>query len=150
MKTAKLVVLAALILPAAAIAAAPDVVIKQRQDNFKAMGKAMKGTMDEFKLPSPNPAAIKANADALAAAAARVKGYFPKGTGPETGIKTEALPVIWARPADFKGANAKLLAAVRGFQAAANTGDLRKMQAAAGAVGGTCKGCHDTFRKPRS
>jgi cytochrome c556 len=58
--------------------------------------------------------------------------------------------VIWQKPAEFKAANDKFLAAVKGFQAAAATNDLAKMQAAAGALGGTCKGCHDTFRKPRS
>ncbi|MBC2666859.1 cytochrome c [Novosphingobium flavum] len=153
MKTVKLAAIAALILPATAmvaIAAAPADVIKARQDNFKIMGKAMKGTMDEFKLPSPNPAVVKANANALAAAAVKVKGGFPKGTGAETGVKTDALPVIWQKPADFKAADAKMAAAAKAFQAAANTGDLAKMQAAAGAVGQTCKGCHDTFRKPRS
>lgn len=153
MKTAKIAALAALILPATAmvaVAAAPSATIQQRQENFKAMGKAMKGTMDEFKLPSPNPATIKANANALAAAAGKVKGHFPKGTGPEAGVKTDALPVIWEKQAEFKAADAKLVAAAKAFQAAANTGDLGKMQAAAGAVGGTCKGCHDTFRKPRT
>lgn len=153
MNIAKTAALAALILPATAmvaVAAAPSAVIQQRQENFKAMGKAMKGTMDEFKMPSPNPVTIKANANALAAAAGKVKGYFPKGTGAEAGVKTEALPVIWAKPADFKAADAKLVAAARAFQVAANSGDFGKMQAAAGAVGGTCKGCHDTFRKPRS
>jgi cytochrome c556 len=153
MKTAKIAALAALILPATAmvaVAAAPADVIKARQDNFKAMGKAMKTTMDEFKLPSPNPAVIKAQANALAAAATKVKGHFPKGTGAESGAKTDALPIIWQKPADFKAADAKLVAAAKGFQAAAATNDLGKMQAAAGTVGGTCKGCHDTFRKPRS
>jgi len=153
MKTAKIATLAALILPATAMvatAAAPRDAIKQRHKNFEAMGKAMKGTMDEFKLPAPNPAKIRANADALAAAALKVEAGFPAGTGPESGLKTEALPAIWQKPADFKAASDKLVAATRGFQAAAATGDLARMQAAVGTVGGTCKGCHDSFRKHRS
>jgi cytochrome c556 len=149
MKFTKLALLGALVVPAVAYAAPADV-IKQREDNFKAIGKAMKTTMDEFKMPSPNPAVIKAQAAALTGPASKVGGLFPKGTGPESGVKTDALPVIWQKPAEFKAANDKFLAAVKGFQAAAATNDLAKMQAAAGALGGTCKGCHDTFRKPRS
>lgn len=152
MKTVKLAALAALILPATAmvaVAAAPGAVIQKRQENFKAMGKAMKAISDEFKLPSPNPAVIKANANTLAAAAAKVKGHFPKGTGPESGVKTDALPVIWQKQAEFKAADAKAVAATKALVAAANSGDLARMQAAVGPVGGTCKGCHDTFRKPR-
>jgi cytochrome c556 len=149
MKFTKLAVLGALVLPAVAFAAPADV-IKQREDNFTAMGKAMKATMDEFKLPSPDVAVIKAQAAAMAGPASKVAGMFPKGTGPEAGVKTDALPIIWQKPADFKAANDKMLGAVKGFQAAAATNDLAKMQAAAGALGGTCKGCHDTFRKPRT
>lgn len=144
--------LAALLLPAAVMAgaAATSPVYKLRHDNFEAMGRAMKGTFDEFKKATPSIPVIQANANALAAAAVKVKGQFPKGTGPQPGVKTEALPAIWERPADFAAAADRLVGATRGLQAAAATGDLAKIQPAAGAVGGSCKNCHDTFRKPKS
>jgi len=149
--------IAALLLPAAALAvpalvqaAKPSPVFKLRHDNFEAMGRAMKGTFDEFKKPTPSVAVIQANAKVLAGAAIKVKGYFPKGTGPESGQKTEALPAIWERPADFTAAADRLVNATKAFQLAAATGDLTKIQPAAGAVGGSCKNCHDSFRKPKS
>ncbi|HET9630456.1 MAG TPA: cytochrome c [Novosphingobium sp.] len=144
--------LAALLLPAAVMAgaAATSPVYKLRHDNFEAMGRAMKGTFDEFKKATPSIPVIQANANALAAAAVKVKGHFPKGTGPRPGVKTEALPAIWERPADFAAAADRLVGATRGLQAAAATGDLARIQPAAGAVGGSCKNCHDTFRKPKS
>ena len=149
--------LAALLLPAAALslpalvnAAAPNPVFKLRHQNFEGMGKAMKGTFDEFKRPAPSLAVFKANADVLAGAAAKVKGHFPKGTGPESGVKTEALPAIWERPADFSAAADRLVGATKGLQAAVATGDLAKIQPAAMAVGGSCKNCHDSFRKPKT
>lgn len=149
--------LAALLLPAAALtvpalvnAAAPHPAYKARHQNFEAMGKAMKSTFDEFKRPAPNLAVFKANADALAVAAAKVKGHFPKGTGPRPGVKTEALPAIWERPADFAAAADRLVGATHGYQAAVATGDLARIQQAAGAVGGSCKNCHDSFRKPKA
>jgi len=144
--------LAALLLPAAGLvtAAVPHPAYKARHDNFEAMGKAMKATFDEFKRPAPNLAVFKASAAALVTASPRVKGLFPKGTGPAPGIKTEALPVIWERPADFSAAADRLVAATTAYQAAVATGDLGAIQKAAGAVGASCKNCHDTFRKPKS
>lgn len=149
--------LAALLLPAAALAvpalveaAKPSPVFKLRHDNFEAMGRAMKGTFDEFKKPAPSIPVIRANANVLAAAALKVKGHFPKGTGPESGRKTEALPAIWERPADFAAAADRLVGATKAFQLAAATGDLAKIQPAAGAVGASCKNCHESFRKPKS
>jgi len=149
--------LAALLLPAAALAlpalveaAKPSPVFKLRHDNFEAMGRAMKGTFDEFKKPAPSIPVIQANANALAAAAVKVKGHFPKGTGPEAGVKTEALPAIWERPADFAAAADRLVNATKAFQLAAATGDLARIQPAAMAVGGSCKNCHDSFRKAKT
>ena len=153
MINARTLALAALLLPASAMvatAAAPNPAFKARHDNFEAMGRAMKGTFDEFKKPAPDLAAIRANAAVLAKAAPKVKGYFPKGTGPEAGVKTEALPAIWEKPADFAAAADRLVGATKALQAAAATGDLGQIKAAAGGVGGACKNCHDTFRKPKT
>ncbi|MBU3994001.1 MAG: cytochrome c [Alphaproteobacteria bacterium] len=152
MQFSKLAVCAALLLPATAmvaVAAAPHPAFKLRHDNFEAMGRAMKSTFDQFKKPTPNLATIRKNANVLAAAATKVKGHFPVGTGPEAGVKTEALAAIWARPADFAAATDRLVDTTKGLQAAAAGTDLAKIQAAAGAVGGSCKNCHDSFRKPR-
>jgi len=151
-KLAKAAALAAIVLPATAViatAAGPNPAFKLRHDNFEAMGRAMKGIGDELKKPTANVAVIQKNAATLAAAAPKVKGYFPKGTGPEAGVKTEALPAIWQRPADFNAAADRLVGATRNLQVAAATGDLAKIQPAVGAVGQSCKGCHDNFRKPR-
>ncbi|MEP7222865.1 MAG: cytochrome c [Novosphingobium sp.] len=131
-------------------AAVVNPVFQQRQDNFKGLGKAMKGVMDEFKKPAPDMAVIKANANVLAASASKVARQFPKGTGPEAGVKADALPAIWEKPADFKLAASRLVAATRDFKSASATGDIAKVRVAMGAVGQACKGCHDNFRKPRS
>jgi cytochrome c556 len=37
-------------------------------------------------------------------------------------------------------------AAAKGFKAAADTGDLAAAGKAMGALGGTCKGCHEKFK----
>lgn len=150
MKSAKIALFAALTLPmaAAAVAAGPNV-YKARHSNFEAMGRAMKGTADQFKSGAPSLAVIRANAAVLGTAAPKVAGYFPKGSGVEGNPKSEALPAIWQKPADFAAANTKLVDATKAYQAAVASGNLDQIKAAFGNVGGACKGCHENFRKPR-
>lgn len=150
-KTHLIAAAAAILLPATAVLAAnPADTIKARQENFKAMGKAMKAIGDELKSPTPNLAVISAGAKDLNSAAVNVGKFFPKGTGVESGQKTDALPAIWAKPADFNAANGKLVGASKALLAASASGNIDQVKASVGGVGGSCKGCHDNFRKPRS
>jgi cytochrome c556 len=127
-------------------AASPTQKIAARQANFKVMGKSFKAIMDEMKKPTPDMALIKTSAGALQKASTHVADFFPKGTGPETGVKTHALPVIWERGADFRAAAGKLTAATAAMNSAAKSGDIAQVKAAFPGVGGSCKGCHDTFK----
>lgn len=112
MKKLCVVAVAAILMPAmTALAAGQNPVFKQRHDNFEMMGKALKGVFDEFKKPSADIAALRANAKILARAAPKVGKHFPKGTGPEAGVKTDALPAIWEKPAEFKAATERLVSA---------------------------------------
>lgn len=137
--------LAILFVPAAA-AANSAATIEARQANFKAIGRANKAIQDELKKPRPSIAVIRTNAASLERASQQIPRGFPAGTGPEAGVKTEALPAIWRDPAGFSEAAARNLAAVRALRVAADGGDLAGVRAAAGNVGPTCKGCHDQFR----
>lgn len=148
MKLSSSLLLLAAFVPAIALAAGPNV-YKVRHDNFEAMGRAMKATGDQFKSGNPDLAVIRNSAATLAAAAPRVAGHFPKGSGTAGNPKSEALPAIWQKPAEFAAANARLVDAAKGFQSAAAGGNLDQIKAAFGALGGSCKGCHDNFRKPR-
>ncbi len=134
-------------LGSAAIAASATDTITARQANFKQIGKGMKAVMGELKSDTPSVDAIKAGADAIDAAAPKVAGFFPKGTGPEAGIKTGALPEIWAKNAEFKADAGKLVDAAHAFKAAADSGDMARIKPAAMALGAACKGCHETFRQ---
>lgn len=150
MKKLHVIAASLMVLPAmTAFAADKHPAFKLRHDNFEIMGKAMKGIFDQFKKPAANLATIRANAAILSQSAKKVGGHFPKGTGPGAGVKTEALPAIWEKPAEFKAATDRLVNTAAGLQAASASGDMAKIQAAAGAVGGSCKGCHDSFRKPK-
>ena len=62
---------------------------------------------------------------------------------------TRALPAIWENQADLGAKWSALGEAAKGLQAAAGT-DAAAIGAALGAVGGTCKACHDAYRAPES
>jgi len=61
--------------------------------------------------------------------------------------ETKAKPEIWKEKARFDETAHKLQDDVAKLNAAAKTGNADQIKAAVGAVGQTCKSCHDTFRK---
>ncbi len=130
----------------AAAAMTPGDTIFARQANFKQLGRGFKAIADELRKPAPSVDVVRATVPTIGVAAGKVANYFPRGTGAEAGTKTAALPAIWERNPEFQAADLRLLTAVRNLQTSAASGDLDRIKAATGALGGACKGCHDTFR----
>ena len=120
--------------------------LSPRHDKFEAIAKASKTIGDELKKDAPDLAVIKTNAQAIDDSAKALPGWFPGTTGPEPGIKTDAKPEIWQKPAEFKAAADKFAAAAAELRAAADAGEVAAIKTAAGALGPTCKGCHEQFR----
>lgn len=130
----------------AAIAATPAETITARQNSFKQIGRAQKLLGDELRKPAPDINVIRAQANTLAALAPQVNRWFPRGTGKESGAKTGALPAIWQQTPLFNTKANQFTNAARGLQQAASRGNVDQIKAALPAVGGSCKGCHDTFK----
>jgi cytochrome c556 len=61
--------------------------------------------------------------------------------------KTNAKPDIWSEKDKFAAAIAKSQEDVLKLAAAGKTGNLDQIKTAAGAVGQSCKGCHDNFKR---
>ncbi len=120
--------------------------IEARQAQYKKIGGAFKTINDNLKSGSPDMAAIQAAAATVVEAGAGMGDWFPEGTGPESGIKTEALPAIWENRAEFDTKVAAFQAAAANLKTVADAGDPAAVGPAFGATGGTCKGCHDNFR----
>mgnify|MGYP003610425033 CR=1 FL=1 len=59
---------------------------------------------------------------------------------------TKAKPQIWTEKAKFNEYAEKMQGEMTKLDAAAKTGNLDSIKAAVGAVGGSCKACHDAFR----
>ncbi|MEL6829963.1 MAG: cytochrome c [Pseudomonadota bacterium] len=120
--------------------------IEARQDGFKAIGAEFKTINDQLRSGSPDIAAIQAAATKLPEVSAGIADWFPQGTGPESGVETEALAIIWDEPEDYAAKVNDFKAAIEALEIAAQTGEVESVQAAAQATGGTCKACHDKYR----
>jgi cytochrome c556 len=134
--------------PAAAQSAAgtSQATIAARQANFKAIAGAFKAVRGELEKDAPDYALIAAKAGDINARARRIGGLFPAGTGPSSGLKTEALAAIWKQPAAFKAANQKLVDESARLASTAAKRNRQAVAAQAMALGGSCKACHDQFR----
>ncbi|MGH6999564.1 MAG: c-type cytochrome [Phenylobacterium sp.] len=127
-------------------ASAAETAIASRQAGYKKMGAAFKAISDELKKGSPDAKLIAANAQVVNAHAAQVPKWFPKGSGPEAGFKTEAKPVIWTDSAKFAAAAANLQTEAGKLQTVSASGNIDAIKAQFRATGGTCKACHDVYR----
>ena len=141
-----LAALAVMAVAGSAFAEDAAAVVKARKDYFHVLGKAAKGSGEEFKKSPPSAAEIQKFAAILDAEAPRLSSHFPAGSGPESGVKTEAKADIWAKPDAFRKAAGDLAAAAHTYNLAAQKGDLLAAGAAMKAVGGTCKACHEAFK----
>lgn len=125
----------------------PQQVIETRQANLKDMGANFKTINDQLKSATPDVAAITTAADKIKDYSIAIGTWFPAGTGPESGIKTAALPKVWEDEPTFKAAVMKFQEEASAFQTVAHTGDVAAIKAQAGKLGpGGCKNCHDNFR----
>ena len=89
---------------------------------------------------------LKAHANALADLGAQAKVLFPAGS--DTG-ETEALPLIWAaqEQEQFRKLVSALEVSSAKLKDAVAASDKPAAMAAFKALGESCKGCHDRYRK---
>ncbi len=140
---ATLVTLAA---PAAAQFAKPEDAIKYRQSALSVMGThfGRVGAMANGRIPFDAKVASD-NAEIVASMAKLPWAGF--GPGTEGGANNKAKPEIWTEQAKFKESSDKLIAESTKLAAAAKTGNLDALKTAFAATAGTCKACHDAYRK---
>jgi len=123
--------------------------IKPRQDKLRDMGGALKAINDEIKKGRIDwDNTVIPNAQTIKDRSAYLLNWFPKGSGPESGKKTYALPAIWQKNDDFvKLGKAAQAEAIKLDQVAASK-DQNALKAQALATGKACKACHDNYRSP--
>jgi cytochrome c556 len=128
----------------------PAQLIQNRQANYKQIGTAFRGVMEQVRASEPALPLLRQHAATIARLAPQVGGWFPRGTGPEAGVRTRALPVIWTNGAAFRTASVNLVVAARQLETATRGTDVAAIRSAAYALGRTCAGCHDEFRGPEN
>lgn len=121
-------------------------VIEARQEALKDVGGAFKAIADQLKASSPEIGKIQIAAASVPRLTADMADWFPSGSGPESGVETEALAVIWKNESDFLQKVSAMQDAAANLNTAAQTGDVAAIGAAFKKTGGTCKGCHDKYR----
>jgi cytochrome c556 len=140
---------AAEVTPAAAAGATPADIpafMKARHENYEDLGKNFKTLMDATKVDAPDMAAVTAAAAKVKEYADLMPTWFPAGTGPESGIETEAKANIWTDRATFDAAIVRLQGEATKLAAVTDAAGLK---AQFPATGGACKNCHDTFREEK-
>lgn len=124
-------------------------IIAARQSNLKDLGGAFKTVRDQLRLSKPNMMEIKLAAQQISELVGDQGHWFPKGSGPESGVKTDAKPEIWSDPAGFAAAQKTLAAEAPKLLSLATAQDVAGLKAQVSVVGQACKGCHDKYRVPR-
>ena len=113
----------------------------ERQMAMEAVGDAMKplGAIAKKQVPF-DAAAVKASATTIAENLEKAAKLFPAGSG---GGESKARPEIWTDAAGFEKAMKDAHAAAVALQ---SVKDEAAFGPALGALGGTCKSCHDRYR----
>ena len=123
----------------------PEDAVRYRQGAFRVLAAhfGALGAMANNRAPFDAQAAAR-HADVIAAIAPLPFHAFTAGT--DKG-ETRARGEIWSEQAKFRGAAEKMQAEVTKLAAAAKTGNLDNIKATFGAAAGSCKACHDDFRR---
>ena len=121
----------------------PEDAIKYRQSVFTVMANSFGKIGAVVKGEAPyNKDEVAKNAAVVAMLSTLPWQAFGPGT---EGGKAQA--DIWSDNAKFKAASEKMQLAIANLNTAAQSGDLEGIKKAFSAAGGSCKNCHDDFRK---
>lgn len=132
-------------MPAAAQFAKPEDAIKYRQSALSVMGTHFGRVAGMANGRIPFDAKQAADNATIAESMSKLPwAGFTEGTDKGN---TKAKPEIWTDSAKFKESGDKMQAEMVKLAAAARTGNLDAIKTAVGATGGSCKSCHDAFRK---
>jgi cytochrome c556 len=119
-----------------------------RHEKFEEMGDAFEKLEKETKKKKPDTAVIQREVAVISKLGKESIMWFPVGSGPGNGFKTETLAEVWTQPDVFKDLQEKFLAASEKLSAsaAANTVTHAEVEQ----TGETCSECHKKFRKESS
>lgn len=132
--------------PLALSAPPADEAITARQKAMEEVGDALKPLVAIAKKEKPfDVAVVKKSAETIAAHLKTAEAAFPAGS--EKGsVQTFAKATVWSDAAGFAAA---MKTARDAAAAMAGVADEAAFGPAMKALGGSCKGCHETYRVPK-
>lgn len=133
-------------IPASAQFNKPDDAIKYRQSALFVMQQNFSRVAAMATGKAPFDAKVAADSAAVAEFTSKLP-WVAFGEGTDKGRESRAKPEIWSDKAKFNEYADKLQMEMAKLNAAAKTGSLDNIKATMAGVGGTCKTCHDAFRK---
>jgi cytochrome c556 len=137
--------LVAISLPAAAQFAKPDDAIKYRKSALFVMQQNFSRVAAMASGKAPFDPKVAAESAAVAEYVSKLPwAAFTEGSDKGD---TKSKPEIWKEPAKFKEYAEKMQGEMVKLSAAAKSGNLDSIKTAVSATGGSCKTCHDAFRK---
>jgi len=116
-------------------------IVKERMDAMESMAKHMKAVSERIK-NKRDLAAIKMDAEAIAALAPHITHQFPPGS---TQHPTQAKASIWQNWADFES-KARVLEIESGKLAKMSSEDFGAFSTQMRAVSQACGSCHEQYR----
>jgi cytochrome c556 len=118
--------------------------VADRRAAMKQLGLQMRDVTPYSNGKAPYDAAkVKVLMTGLAANAKKLQGLFPASSASDP--QSKALPAVWEKKADF---DKKMAEVVKAATAAQNAKTLEAFKPAYATLAASCKGCHDTYRKP--
>jgi cytochrome c556 len=132
--------------PASAQFAKAEDAIKYRQSALFVMQQNFGRVAAMASGKAPFDAKVAADSAAVAEFAARLP-WTAFADGTDKGRDNRAKAEIWTDKAKFNEYAEKTQLEMGKLAAATKTGSLDAIKSAVGAVGGSCKTCHDAFRK---
>ena len=132
-----------------AVAELPQAVkARQGQFNLMALNLGILGGMAKGQIDYSAEAAQAAADNLVAVSSIHQAALWPEGTDNMSIDGTRAQPVIWENIDDVMAQWGAFGEAALAMQAAAGTGK-DAIGPNMGKLGGSCKGCHDTYRAPQ-
>jgi len=131
--------------PATTAAPAAEDIAKYRHHMMETLGN-MKTTI-EFLLKgkvAANTGSIADQAKVMAMLTKNIPAMFPKGS---TAPKSDAMPLIWEKWADFEKLAQDTATKADAFAKVAAAGNAADTEAKLKDLGASCKACHKDFRK---
>lgn len=118
-----------------------------RVNGYRETGAAFKTLNDQLRSDAPIKVMLRASARRISQTSHDQYAWFPLGSGPETGEKTKAKPLIWTDAASFKVAQDSFQQQAGRMSQAVDAGDVSQMKTAARDLGTACAACHNKFRE---